>query len=221
MDKKHHLDAPDNAELKDIEQVPDHSELAALYFDPHAEWEGKELISDEERHRRQDKHVEQITTSIRGEFALIGLLVPTPLILLALMLGAWFTYITIESLRFLLIVVIIVIGLWILATFLSVQRVYAIFYQHALRATPFVIVLLSLLGIVTQGLYLWTHAFLPEGLLPTIFVMSLGVYAASIILSFVVLQLWVAPRLSVTTKLICLGILAGILLAGVFVAMFA
>lgn len=222
MDKKHRMDAPNNETLGNIEQVPDHSELSSLYFEAHTEWEGKELISDDERQRRRDKHNETITISILPQFARIGLLIPTPLILLALMLSAWFTYITIETLRFLLIVVIAVVGLWILITFLTIRRVYTIFYNHALSATPFIVVLLSYLGATTQSVYLLLQHSLPASLIGATLLVSLVVYGISVILSGVMLFLWVSPRLSQTARLAGLGAIALLLIVvATFAVIFA
>lgn len=219
MDKNHQLKAPDNNELESIEQVPNRSELSALYFDAHNEWEGKELISDEERQRRRDKNAEAITTSVRSQFAVIGLLTPLPLILLALMLGAGASYVTIKTLN-LLPAVIAIIGLWILISFLSLRRVYAVFYNHALRATPFILILLSLLGVVTQGLYILLRPWLPSSLLFAILIIGLCLEVASVLLSLVMLFVWVSPRLSIEAKMGCLGGLAGALLLGVLLVMF-
>ena len=220
MDRNHQLKAPDNNELKDIEQVPDRSELSALYFDAHSEWDGKELISDDERQRRRDKHNEAITTSIRPQFATIGLLITTPLILLALIASAGATHVTIEALDFLLPIIVLTIGFWILVSFLSLRRVYAIFYNHALRATPFILVLLSLLGIVAQGLYLLLHSWLPSSLILATLLFGLCLMAASVVLSLITLYIWVAPRLSIEAKIGCLASLAGLLLLGVLLVMF-
>lgn len=200
MDKNHTIEAPNNDSLENIEQLTDRSQLSGMYFAAHNEWEGKEILSKEDREMKRDQEQLQITRSIRKWFALIGFLVPTPVILLVLLIGLASVYLAPDNFRLMLPLSILAIGLWGAILFLSFRKVYRIFYQHALTATPFILILFALIGLSAQASFLVILPLGAEPLINVILVSSIT-YVASIILSGILLTIWTAPRLSGSGKL--------------------
>ena len=201
MNKDHRLDAPDNESLRNIEQLGDHSELSTHYFTARKEWDGKEILSDEQREEKNNKALLTSTLAIRRQFAVIGLLIPTPLVLLVILISLAATYLTLSKLSTLLTLVIILVGIWALISFLAIRRVYRLFYAHALKATPFIIVLVALLGLSTQESYLLTRGFHTQSFTVNTIIVAAGTYLASIALSALLLSIWTSPRISAGAKL--------------------
>jgi len=212
MDGKHRLDAPNNESLQDIEQLGDHSDLSTLYFNAHVEWEGKEIISDAERHARHAKEVLDVTLSIRKWFVVIGLLIPLALVSFVVLLAFATTYITTDNARFALLYVILLTACWLIISFVSLRRVYAIFYAHGIRATPFVVMLIALSGLSAQASYLLTRPLQPGTFLGNTLVVSAGTMLASVVLTGLLLFIWTTPRLSGNGKVGIIGIIAGAIL---------
>lgn len=212
MDGKHRLNAPNNESLQDIEQLGDHSELSALYFNAHVEWEGKDIISDEERHARRAKEQLKVTLSIRKWFAVIGLLVPLTFVLFVVLLAVAVTYITVDNARFALPLVIIFTGIWLIASYLSLRQVYTLFYAHALKATPFVVILIVLCGLSTQASYLLTRPIQPGTFLGNTLIVGAATMFASVVLSGLLLLIWTSPRLKGNNKMAIIAIIASAIL---------
>lgn len=219
MDKKHRLDAPHNDLLEGIEQVDNHSELSALYFTARAEWEGKEIISTEERHARSAQELRAITLSIRKKFAVVGLLVPLPLILFIVLLAfALATITTPDSARFALPLVIVLLGTWIAVSFAASRKVIAIFYQHALRAGPVILILLALDGLAAQASLLFTQPLHLENFLARSLVVGGSTLVLSVIISGVLLYIWTSDHLTSTRRVSLIAGIAYTLLIIIFLA---
>lgn len=219
MDKKHRLDAPHNDSLESIEQVGDHSELSALYFNARTEWEGKEIISDEERHARNAKELLAITLSIRKWFAVIGLLTPLPFIILVCIVAfAVTTITTTDSARLALPLVIFLLGSWIAASLASMRKVFGLFYEHALRAAPVVLILLVLDGLAAQASFLLTRPFQVGNFFTNSLVVSGGTLVFSVGISGLLLLIWTSPRLNGNTRIGLIATIAGVLLITILLA---
>jgi len=212
MDRNHQLDAPDNDSLKDIEQIADRSSLSSLYFTAHKEWEGKDLLSENEREAKRSKEQLDITLAARKKFILIGLLIPTPIILLVIIISLAAAYLNADNFKSLLVAAIAAVGVWLVVSFISIRRTYALFYNHALSATPFIIIFMALLGLSTQAVYLFTRPFHTESSINNTLIVCAGVYLASIVISGALISIWVSPRLSSKAKIGGIALLATIIL---------
>ncbi len=220
MDRNHRLDAPNNDSLQDIEQVADRSGLSTLYFNAHKEWEGKELLTDEQREAKQTKEQLDILIAIRKQSPLVALLVPTPIVLFIIMLAAAAAYLTPENMRFTMPLALLAVATWGIISFFAVRKAYAIFYKHALQATPFILILVAMLGLSTQVSYLLTEPFHTDTLILNVMIVSAGTYLASIILSTFLLFVWTSPRIKGTAKIGLLLLAVALLIASIFLLIF-
>lgn len=218
MDGKHCLDAPNNESLQNIEQLGDHSELSALYYTARVEWEGKEIISDEERHARHDRELRAVMLSIRKWFAVIGLLVPLSPIAFVVLLAVAVTYISADNARFGLPIVILLVTIWLIVSFISLRKVYELFYAHVIKATPFIVILLVLCGLAAQASYLVTRPFHLSTFLGATLAVAAGTIISSVLLSGLLLFIWTSPRLRGNSKITLITIIACVLLFVIFVA---
>ena len=200
MENKHRLDAPDNEALADIEQLTDRSELSTLYFTARKEWEGKEIVSEQERAAIHRKEQRNVTLTIRKLFAAIAILVPTPVILLVILVTVAGAFLTMKNALSFYMLVIAAIITWATVSYLAIRRVYAIFYNHALNATPFIVIFVALLGISAQAAFLFTRPLHGESHLLNTLIVCAGVYAASIPIAGILLYIWTSFRLSSSAK---------------------
>lgn len=220
MDNNHQLDAPDNDSLNTIEQVSDHSELASLYPSAHNEWEGTNLLSQEVREAKRDKEQLDIVLSVRKSFALIGLLTPLPLILGALLVTAAYTYLKPHDMVVLLLPVVIAIITWLVISYKSWKKLSAIFYQHSITATPFVITLLLMLMASLPVLYLSIDQIYSDSLVMNTLMSGGVILATSIAYSGILVLIWTAQKLSGAYKIGLIGIIVGLIgLSTMFVNM--
>ena len=138
MDRNHQLDAPDNEELKHIEQLSDHSDLSALYRKAKDQWDG-ELVSDTERERRRQHKHDTIAFGVRKKFITIGFIIPLPLLLVWIIVSVILSMVTEDNAPMFVIPMMFTFLLWGLVSYFSYRKVYAIFYNNTLQAGPFVI----------------------------------------------------------------------------------
>ena len=216
MDRNHRLDAPNNESLGTIEQLNDHSNLSGLYFSARKEWEGKAIISDDERQSRQAEAQLAIALSIRPWFIVIGTLVPLPVILFIILSAIATTLVTKDNAQFALLPIILGIGLWFSVSFFSLRRVHTIFYDHAIKATPFAAVLVALVGLSAQASFLLTRNIQNESFLTNTLIVSAGTLVASIVISGLLLIIWTSPRLTGNNKVGGIVAIALLLLATIF-----
>lgn len=212
MDRDHRLAAPDNESLRTIEQLSDRSELTTIYPHSHNEWEGVDLLSREAREEKRDREQQRINLTIRKWFPAIGLLTPMPFVLGSIIVTAAVTFLRIEHLAYLLLPVVITVALWLYLSFRSIKTVFGIFYQHSIKATPFVMTLLSLIILSLQGHYiailpLYTDSIIFNSLLSSTFVLL-----TSVILSGFLIFIWTSARMSVGLKFSSIGGLALVIL---------
>lgn len=216
MDSSHKLDAPNNDELQDIEQVADHSELSSIYPKAHDQWTG-DLVSDDERERRRQKKEDTISFGIRAHFLSIGLLIPLPLIIAALIVAAALTYINEDNVRMAVIPGMFVFFAWLGITYVSYKKIHGLFYINALQAAPYAVILLALLGIIAFMLYHVLDGLHGHQLLAAIAMVSALGIIISIAMSALLLRLWTTPAVSGNAKVLVLGTFALVLLGtGIF-----
>jgi hypothetical protein len=208
MDKDHRMDAPDNDALRTIEQVPDHSELTSLYPHAHDQWEGTELMSSEEREKKRDREQLNINLSIRRWFFIVGLLIPIPFLLAALMSAVGITYVTEKNLGFALVPIILALGLWFLFSRLAFKKVADVFYEHSIGATPYLVAHIGLLVLGIQATYVAASSFYRDSLIYNTLITSALVMVMSIFLSGVLLVIWTSPLLSSRLKFISVVVIA-------------
>ena len=214
MDRDHRLEAPDNEELSAIQQLDNHSELTTLYPRAHKEWEGADLMSSDERAKKHDEEQLHISMTIRKWFAIIGLLVPTPAILIAFMAITASRYLNPSDMGILLLPVIAIVALVCWLSFRCIQQVYIIFYNHAIKATPFLVVLIGYLLLSLFSLFIATQPLHTGDYLIDAIVISGAVWTASIVYSAVLVFIWSSQGLNAKAKLwIMSGI--GIILFGI------
>ena len=220
MDRNHQLDAPDNDTLKTIEQLDDRSGLTTIY--PHAQdqWDGN-IMTTEARETKQAKELADITTSITKWAIPVGFLVIAPIVAGSLLVAVAYTYVTKDNASLLLFPMMLTLAAWALVSFAAVKRLYAIFYEHALRATPFYIMLLVLMGLSVQSIYILTNPLQNASVIYNVMIIGGIALVVSVVLSWILLLLWTSRRIPANTKLGLVGVIAFILLAVATVATIA
>lgn len=203
MDSSHKLDAPSNDELKNIEQIADHSDLSTLYNKAKG-FEG-ELISDQERQHRQETKYDTIAFGIRKKFLLVGFLIPLPIILATVILAVFLPSVDKDNVTMLAVPAIFLFIFWAVISFVSVKKVFKLFYSNALQAGPFYVALLSLLTISAYIIYNLTipiHNYSP--FMSTLLVSGIAV-VWSVVLAFFLLRIWTTPAINGNYKILLLG----------------
>lgn len=212
MDRKHKLEAPNNESLKTIEQLGDRSELSTLYRTSRDQWDG-ELVSPEEREHRRQKKQESLSFGIRRQFWLVGLIAPLPLVLFSLFIGFIFAVFTEDNAPLLVIPMMILFLLWGVVSLILLRKTFELFYQHGLRALPYIVTLVILLALSIQSIYLITIPMHGQGIMSSVLLVSAIELLWSIILSYALIILWTTPRLSGGAKMGIITIFSTILLA--------
>lgn len=217
MDKDHRLDAPDNESLKTIEQLGNHPELSTIYPKAKKQWAG-ELLSEDERETKRGNELRHINVTIRKWFPVIGLLTPLPFVLGSILLAGALTFLKPNNLALLLLPVSVMIVIWLYVSYHSVKRVYRIFYDHSIKATPFVITLLGLLALSLQGHYVALVPIYTDSVFYNALITSSVILAMSVLISGLLIFIWTTLRISSTMKFVSIGIIAvAILIATVYV----
>lgn len=205
MDRDHHLDAPNNDSLSDIEQLTDHSGLTTIYPHQHLEWEGEELMSKQDRENKQDKEKLMITLTIRKWFLAIGLIVPLPIITIVWLLFFSAAHFNLKETGVLLIPMLFAVGLFGVASYFAYKYVWKIFYNHAVKAGPFLWTLLGLLAMSFPALMYGTEAFHTGDYAIDTLIIGAAAVVESIILAGVLLLIWSSHALSSRGKVWCMG----------------
>lgn len=200
MDSGHKLDAPNNEDLQAIEQVSDHSDLSTIY--PHAndQWSG-DIVGHDERDRRQQQKIDTASFGVRSEFAIIGALLPFPIIAAVIPIVATFPLMNDDNITLFIIPAIFGFLVWAGLTFASYKKVHRVFYKNTLQTTPFSLFHLSLLALSIPACYLLTLPVHEGRLLQATVLVSLVEILWSILLCLVLLRLWTTPVLSGGAKL--------------------
>lgn len=201
------LSLQEDVNVEPVAQLNDRSELSILYTTPKNLWDG-EIMTVEARQAKKEAERRAVQTSIRTEFVKIGLLIPVPFLLASTGIALGVSVISESSVNIALLPSIVAVALWGLLSFLALKAVFSTFYQHALKAGPFIVLMLALLGISIQGLFIATlplHNLNP--LLITLYV-NLGMLVISVVLTGIVLSIWVANRIHGGVKLGLIGLIA-------------
>jgi hypothetical protein len=215
MDSRHKLDAPNNETLKNIEQLDDRSEIAAVYTRGKDQWDG-ELVSEDEREARRQHKLDTMSFGIRKEFVLIGFLFPLPFILAAVISVAALTFIDEGNVALFVVPAIILFFMWATITYFSYRKLYTAFYMNAVQTAPYAFVLLSMLGFVTFTAYHIITLFYDIPALGMAGILSTLAILASIVCNFFLLRLWTTPVIPSGIKLLII-ILVG---AGITFSLF-
>lgn len=213
MDENHRLDAPDNDSLSQVEQLQDRSELSSIY--PHAgkQWEG-DLISQEERERRRQHKEDMMSFGIRKHAWKIGLLAPLPLVLLGLFLAGSAKGIALTNINLMVIPMIIVFLIWIAITLNIYKRVFTLFYAHALRAVPFLMISFVIWLLSVQIIYTLTTSIHNQQPLNAVAIVGAISLLWSMIISYILLLVWTTPRINGAGKVIIIAVIIfGLLLS--------
>jgi hypothetical protein len=211
MDRNHQLDAPSNDSLQTIEQVGDRSELGSLYPHAHDAWEGEDLMSREAREEKRDLEQLRLSLGIRKWFAVIGLLIPLPILLGSILTAIASTYLDVTNLAVLILPVLGIVLVWLYVSYRSMKQVQNIFYQHSVRATPFVVTLLAFLVFSLQALYVTMLSFYNDSLVQNTVATSIVMLLISIAYSGILIFIWTAKKISGAFKIGLIGIFAGII----------
>ncbi|MFZ1250625.1 MAG: hypothetical protein WAR37_04240 [Candidatus Microsaccharimonas sp.] len=207
MDKDHRLDAPDDENLRSIDQLSDRSALSSIYPEAHDRWEGT-IMSEQARSDKRDKEQQNITQSIRKWFIVIGVLAPLPFIIASLLAMAGYQYGPLIDKTLIVIPFAIAALVWLLLSVYFVRKLYAIFYNHALSATPYYIVLLILLSLSLHLVYSLTAPYHSQDPVINTFITSVAVVGVSVILSGVLLVVWTSLRIKAQIKFVFIFVLA-------------
>ena len=199
MDTNHQLDAPNNEDLGNIEQVADHSGLTTLYPHAKAQWDG-EILSEEERERRRKYKEDTVSFGIRKHFVTIGFLAPLPLIIASVVVTGVFTMITDDNVRMFVIPMIVVFLLWVMFTIGTYKKLTKLFYTNAVQAGPFLFTLLLLLGMSLPMIFTGTLLFQNEQPLISASLIGGVEIIWSIILTLPLIYIWTTPKLRGNSK---------------------
>jgi len=215
MDRNHTLDAPNNDELSTIEQIEDHSDLSGIYRSAHTEYEG-EILSEEARKKVKDDELEAITSGIGKSALSIGILVVYPFVVGALVAAGLYEIAENIYPMVLVSVAILSIGFWMLTSYHAFSTIFKKFYKHALRAGPFLTVMLVSLILASQALYgIVSELFSSQSLIFNVALISLMLVLYSLIASFILLGIWGNSRLKSGLKALISGLI--IVISGFFV----
>ncbi|MGH7218036.1 MAG: hypothetical protein ACREGE_01125 [Candidatus Microsaccharimonas sp.] len=217
MDSKHRLDAPNNDTLKDIEQIGDRSESAAVY--PHAknDWDGVDLLSGEARMKKQEADRLRVNLTIRRWFPIIGFLIPVPAVALAAMAALAMDYLDPKMAIYLLLPVFFGVFVWGFLSYHSIKAVRTIFYNHSIKLLPYLIAHVGFLLVAFRGLFMYAQTFHNGWAIGDVLMVGAIVFLASMILSGILLFIWTTRRIASNWKLLLLLILT-VAIAGIQLA---
>ena len=217
MEHRPSIAEPTDPRLGSVSQLDDHSSLSTAYPSMKPQWEG-EIMTPEARDAKKKAEREAVVTGIRGEFLPIGLLLPLPFFVAASIIATLFAVTNEDNAELMVIPGIAGFILWLAISFASVRALFRIFYAHALKAGPFIVLLLTLLGISIQGLFLVTFPLHQIDPLKSVLAVGVGMFILSIVLSFTLLRIWVSPLLSGGVKLTLITVIAAGLTLGTLAA---
>lgn len=201
MDRSHKLDAPNNEDLKKIEQIDDRSGLTTVYRQAGEQYEGT-IVTATERERIKAEEIDNITRSISKSAPIIGLLVPYPF-LAGLMGGVYLYSISAGMNTGVVYTLLALLGAtWLITSYYAYARIFHIFYKHALQVGPFLFVsVLSVLAASQAFMNIIAQTIAGESPTFNIAAMSLLVILYSILISYIVLKTWGNSHISAGFKI--------------------
>ena len=212
MNSDHQLESSASEALGSVEQLTDHSELSALYPKQETPWDGT-IMTPAERDAARENESAEISTSLRRHFVTIGVLVALPFLLASAVVASvlevgLLTSDSEESKAILMIMSIVIGGAWLITSFIALRKVVHLFYDHAMRAAPFIAILLVLIGISVQSLFILTYAYHLGKPLMTVGIVGLSALLWSVALSFALLWIWTSTRISDRIKILYISLVA-------------
>jgi len=220
MDRNHTLDAPNNDELSTIEQIADHSDLTTIYREPGEQFQG-EILSEEARKKVKDEELEAITSGLGKSALSIGIYVAYPFVSFALLaVGLYSIVETLSpgtpSVMMLVFGAALALSIWLFTSYKAYSAIFTTFYKHALRAGPFLVVMLVSLIMASQAIFgIVTESFAGQSLLFNVSLISLLVVLYSLIASFILLGVWGNSKLKSGLKALLSGVV--VVISGFFV----
>lgn len=201
MDSKgHKLDAPHNESLKNIEQLEDHSSLGGVYRNARNQFDG-EILSAENREKANAEKVNAITSSIWKSSLKIGFLIPYPIVSLLLLIVGLNAIDRSTNAILLVFVIITSAAFWMITSYKAYASIFKTFYEHALRAGPFILVMLLTVLIASQAVFVFVSEYIAsDSLLINLATISAIMIGYSIIATTIVLSVWGNARYKTFTK---------------------
>jgi len=219
MDRNHTMEAPNNDELKDIEQISDRSDLTNIYREPGDQYEG-ELLSKEDRVKAKADELEAITSGLGKHAFKIGLFVPLPFITGLLIGSGLYSYasqLEEKDTMFFVFFSVFAIAAWMITSYMAYAAIFKIFYKHALRAGPFLVVMLVSIMMASQAIF-WivSESYATQSLVFNAALMSLLLLMYSLVANFILVGIWGNSRMQSGIKAIVSLLI--IVISGAFVA---
>ena len=214
----HKIEAPNEQELKEIQQIEDRSGLTSLYFEPQKQEQGEIFMSPEERDKAIEAKKVESVKGIGGAFLKIGLYIPYPIVIGASMAAAFYTFVGAVNPLFFLGLVILAVGIWGLTSYFAYAAIFKTFYKHGLRAGPFLFVMLMSVLLASLAAYGLVAGMFVGAELPLLFnttLISIVLLIYSIIASGILLSVWGNPKLKSLAKAI--ASVSVVLASGIFV----
>jgi len=208
MDRNHTLDAPNNDELRDIEQIADRSDLSGIYREPGVQFEG-ELLSEEARKKVKADELEAISSGLGKSALSIGLYVPYPFIIGGLLVAGLYEAGKSQAFIPMMIAFMAIFagGFWLITSYKAYAAIYKTFYKHAMRPGLFLFVMLISIMLATQAIYsLVAETLASQSLLFNVALMSLLVLMYSFVATFILLGIWGNSRLKSGIKAVVSGL---------------
>ena len=206
MDQNHTLDAPNNDELSGVEQISDRSDLTGIYREPGKQFEG-ELLSAEQREKVRAEELEAITSGIGKHALKVGLYVPLPFISGLLIVAALFSVAGMIGQMARTFLAMFAIAVWLFIAYRAYAAIFKTFYKHALRAGPFLVIMLASIIMASQAIY-WivSESYAGQSLLFNAALMSLLLVLYSLIASYILLGIWGNSKLNSGIKALVSGL---------------
>ena len=209
MEQGRQLQAPHEDELEKIEQIKDRSDLTGIYRTGQQQFEG-ELMSKDTRDKAKAEELEAITSGLGRYAFVIGLLLVYPFIAGALLATGLYIatqYLMRDNAMVLVFTSIALLAFWLITSYKAYAWIYKKFYTHALRAGPFVTVMLISLIMASQALYgIITETIGGQSLLRTVVVICSLLLIYSLLGSFVLVGIWGNSKLKSGTKVLVSGV---------------
>jgi cation transport ATPase len=215
MDRDHRIDAPNDEELRTIEQIQDRSDLTGIYRKGAQQFEG-DILSKEAREQAKAQELEALTSGLGKSALSIGFFIIYPFIGGALLALGLFVLVRYVPDMVLLLLAIAALVFWLISSFKAYEFIFKTFYTHALRAGPFVTVMVVSLIMASQAIYgLVVDNFSGQSIVFNISLISLLLLLYSLITSFILLGIWGNSKLKSGSKVLVSGLI--VILSAFFV----
>jgi hypothetical protein len=207
MDRDHRIDAPNDEELRTIEQIQDRSDLTGIYRKGAQQFEG-DILSKEAREKAKAQELEALTSGLGKSALSIGFFIIYPFIGGALLALGLFVLVRYVPAMVLLLLAIAALVFWLISSYKAYEFIFKTFYNHALRAGPFVTVMVVSLIMASQAIYgLVVDNFSGQSIVFNISLISLLLLLYSLIASFILLGIWGNSKLKSGSKVLVSGLI--------------